>query len=136
MNHPAADLQKAVYGALTNNSQLVTALGGTKIFDHSPEKADFPYVILGRATATDWSTSTEDGKSHLITIHSWSGQPAKQEIWAIQQLINDSLHDVNLLAQDHHIINLRMELCEVRHDRESGYLHGIMRFSAVTEPKI
>ncbi len=136
MNHPAADLQKAIYSALANNSQLVTALGGTKIFDHSPGKADFPYVILGRATATDWSTSTEDGKSHLITVHTWSNQPAKQEVWAIQQLVNVSLHDADLQAQDHHIINLRMEFSEIRYDRESGNLHGIMRFSAVTEPKI
>lgn len=135
MIHPAADLQKAVYTALDDNTDLVAALGGAKIYDHNPEKAAFPYIVLGRANSVDWSTSTEDGNEHLITIHIWSKRSARQQIYSIQQLVQESLHDVILTAQDHDIINLRLELSEARRDRESGHMHGIMRFRAVTEPK-
>ena len=136
MNHPAAELQKAIYGALNANAALIVALSGSKIFDHHPEKVAFPYLVLGRATNTDWSTSSEEGIEHLITIHSWSKKTGRSETWQLQQLIKSSLHDVDLLAQDHFIINLRLEFSEARRDAASGRMHGIMRFRAVTEPKI
>ena len=136
MNHPAADLQETIHTALAANSGLTGLLGGVKIHDHYPEKESFPYVILGRATSADWSTSTETGASHLFTIHTWSRKTARSETRMIQQEIADTLHDQPFTAQDHHIINLRLEFSEARHDRESGRIHGIMRFSAITEPKI
>ncbi len=136
MIHPAADLQKSIYTALVNNSALVTVLGGVKIHDHHPEKEAFPYVVLGRATSTDWSTSTESGASHLITVHTWSRNSGRMESYAVQQEITSALHDMPLTAQDHHIVNLRLEFSEARYDPDSGRMHGIMRFSAITEPKI
>jgi hypothetical protein len=135
MIHPAADLQKAIYSALRANIDLVAALGGIKVFDHNPEKSEFPYIVLGRATSSDWSTSTEGGNEHFLTVHIWSSHAARQEVYSIQQLVKDSLHDTQLVAQDHHIINLRFEFSEIRRDAESRRMHGIMRFRAVTEPK-
>ncbi len=135
MNHPSADLQKAVYGALAANTTLITALGGTKIFDHIPQKAAFPYLVIGQATDRDWSTSSEDGSEHRMTIHIWSGKSDRQEVYQLQQLVRLDLHDAQLSAQDHHLVNLRHEFSEVRADPRSDALHGIMRFRAITEPK-
>lgn len=136
MIHPAADLQKAIHQELIANVPLVSALGDAKIYDHNPEAAGFPYIVLGEATCTDWSTSTEDGNQHNFMLHIWSRRSDRQQIYNIQQILRDSLHDSELSAADHHIINLRLELCEVRTDVESGHMHGVMRFRAITEPKI
>jgi len=136
MMHPSADLQKTVYGTLAANSSLITLLGGTKIYDHHPQKSAFPYLVIGQASNSDWSTSSEDGSEHLLVLHVWSAKSDRQEIYQIQQLIKQSLHDVPLSAIDHHIVNLRFEFSEVRADPQSETLHGITRFRAVTEPKI
>ena len=135
MMHPAADVQKAIYEALIANGDLITLLGGTKIFDHHPERVAFPYIVLGQATSTDWSTSTEDGTEHLITVHIWSRRSGREEVYDIQRQVGVSLHDAQFSGQDHHIINLRFAFSETRRDANSGRLHGVMRFRAVTEPK-
>jgi len=135
MIHPAADLQKAIYGALSSSAELVTVLGGTKIHDHNPDKAELPYIVLGLATSTDWSTASEDGKQHDVSIHVWSKLFARKEIQQIQQLVYEALHDQNLAAQDHVIINLRQQFSDMRWDEKSGHMHGISRFRAITEPK-
>ncbi len=135
MIHPAADLQKAVYSALSASAELVTVLGGVKIHDHNPEKSPLPYIVLGLASNADWSTGSEQGALHRISIHVWSKYSARQEVYRIQQLIEEALHDQNLAGEDHHIINLRQEFSELRWDEESGHMHGVSRFRAVTEPK-
>lgn len=136
MMHPSADLQKIIYSSLTGNTSLITLLGGTKIYDHHPLKAAFPYLVIGQATDTDWSTSSEDGSEHSFVIHVWSAKSDRQEVYQFQNQIKQSLHDVSLTAVDHHIVNLRFEFSEVRADPQSDTLHGITRFRAITEPKI
>lgn len=136
MNHSSADLQKAIYSALVANTSLIAALGGAKIFDHTPQKAVYPYLVIGQASDRDWSTASENGSEHRITIHIWSEKSDRQEIYQIQQLVHSELHDAQLSAQDHHVVNLRHEFSEVRADPQSDTLHGIMRFRAITEPII
>ncbi len=109
MNHPSADLQKAVYSALAANTSLIAALGGTKIFDHIPQKASFPYLVIGQATDRDWSTSSEDGSEHRMTIHIWSEKSNRQQVYQLQQLVRFDLHDAQLSAQDHNVVHLRHE---------------------------
>lgn len=136
MIHPSADLQKAIYTALAASSGLVSALGGVKIYDHNPQEAAFPYLVIGRASNLDWSTASEDGSEHLVIIHVWSARSDRGEVYQLQQEIQQSLHDVALLAVDHNVVNLRHEFSEVRNDQAADKLHGIMRFRAVTEPKV
>ncbi len=136
MMHPSADLQKAVYTALAANTALITLLGDVKIYDHHPQKATFPYLVIGQASASDWSTASEDGALHSFIIHIWSKRSDRQQVYQLQQQIRQSLHDVPHTAIDHHIVNLRFEYSEIRADPQSDTLHGIMRFRAVSEPKI
>ena len=134
MTSSAADLQRAVFQALSANNDLITALGGLKIYDHATESVDFPYIILGRISSVDWSTVTEDGAEHRLTVHLWSQRSGRVQLFQLQQMVEDTLHDADLPGQDHHIVNLRLEAFEARRDASSNNLHGIMRFRAVTEP--
>lgn len=136
MIHPSADLQRAVYAALAANAGLISALGGAKIYDHNPQEVAFPYVVIGRTSNLDWSTSSEDGSEHSMIIHIWSARSDRAEIYQLQQEIRQSLHDVALTTVDHDVVNLRHEFSEVRNDQVAGKLHGIMRFRAILEPKV
>jgi hypothetical protein len=126
-------LQRGVYQALAGSSDLTTLLGA-RIYDDAPQAAAFPFVTLGQSVIRDWSTGTEDGAEHNLTLHVWSRGGGKKETLEIIQTIKAVLHDQPLLLADHHLINLRHEFSEARLDPDGDTLHGIVRYRAVTEP--
>ncbi len=65
-------LQKAIFEKLSNDSATLAALGGPRIYDDAPARAEFPFMIFGQSTARDWSTGTDVGYEHEVTLHIWS----------------------------------------------------------------
>ena len=133
MTSPAADLQKAVFEALTGDAGLVALLGGPRVFDHAPADAAFPYVTFGRTSIYDWSTGTESGTEQLFTIHIWSKAKGKKETLDIMELARARLDQAPLALAGHHLVNFRLEFAEARHDDDLALHHGLLRFRAVTE---
>ena len=72
MTNAAAELQTAIFTALSTDSALVAELGGARIYDQAPPSVDFPYITFGRTSVYDWSTGTENGAEQLFTLHIWS----------------------------------------------------------------
>jgi hypothetical protein len=133
MTHPSLALQKAVHAALVADAG-VGALVGDRIFDAAPRVATFPYVTLGDARATDWSTGSEDGSEHRLLLHVWSRERGKAECWAVLAAVGDALHDAALELDGHTLVNLRNEAVDVGIDRDGITWHGVSRCRAVTEP--
>ena len=127
-------LQRGIYQALANSSELGALLGGTRIYDDAPQAASYPFITLGQSLVRDWSTGTEDGAEHLLTLHVWSRAGGKKQVAEIIEAIRAVLHDQPLMLADHHLINLRHEFCEARLDPDGDTFHGIVRYRAVTEP--
>lgn len=134
MVHPSAELQMTIFKTLTSDPALTALLGGPKIFDRVPERASFPYLTLGRTTVVDWSTGTEDGAEHILTLHVWAKGGGKAETYAIMDKVSTRLHDANLPLEGHKLVNLQLQFAEARQEPESATYHGILRFRAVTEP--
>jgi hypothetical protein len=133
MTAAAADLQKALFGALIGDAALVSTLGGAKVFDHAPANAAFPYVTFGRTSVYDWSTGTESGTEQLLTLHIWSKAKGKKEALDIMESVRKALDQAPLALDDHHLVNLRLEYSEARYDDDVDVHHGLLRFRAVTE---
>jgi len=129
----AAELQKAIFAALGANAAL-TSVVGTRIFDHAPANAAFPYITFGRTSVYDWSTGTESGTEQLFTLHVWSKSKGKKEVLEIMELARETLHDAALELEAHRLVNLRLEFSEARYDDRNEAHHGLLRFRAVTEP--
>ncbi len=129
----AAELQKAIFGALGANAGL-TALIGTRIFDHAPANVAFPYITFGRTSVYDWSTGTENGAEQLFTLHVWSKGKGKKEALEIMEIAREALHDAPLDLDGHRLVNMRLEFSEARYDDRNEAHHGLLRFRAVTEP--
>ncbi len=127
-------LQKSIYEALTNDAVLTSLLGGPKIYDDVPQNPSYPYVTLGQSLARDWSTGSEDGQEHIITLHVWSLSGGKKEAHEIIAAVQDILHDAPLIVTDHNLVNLRQEFSDTRRDPDGEHYHGIVRYRAVTEP--
>ena len=133
MTAAALALQKAIYAALATDGG-VGALIGDRIYDGAPRNAAFPYVTIGRTSETDWSTSTEDGAEHRLTLDVWSRQSGKSECHAIAAAVRAALHDAALALDGHALVNLRCESIDTARDPDGITFHAVMRLRAVTEP--
>jgi hypothetical protein len=127
-------LQRSIYQALAGSPELTTLLGGARIYSDAPPAAQFPFITLGQTVDLDWSTGTEDGTEHSLTLHVWSRASGSIEVHEIIQVIRMLLHNQALSLEDHYLVNLRHEFTEARLDPDGETLHGIVRYRAVTEP--
>ena len=108
-------------------------LGGSYVYDFVPQRAAYPFVSLGNVVSRDWSTSSERGDEHALTLHIWSKARGKKQCHLIVSSVRRVLHDVELSVEDHSLVNLRHEFSDVRLDPDGETFHGIVRFRAVTE---
>ena len=127
-------LQQGIYQTLVGDPQVTGLLGGANIFDDAPQNASFPYLTFGQTTERDWSTGSEDGSEHIVTLHVWSRAGGKKETHEIIETVRAALNTAPIAIDDHHLINLRHEFSEARHDKDGETYHGIVRYRAVTEP--
>jgi len=127
-------LQQAVYGALASDAALIALLGGPKIYDDAPHAVAHPYVTLGQSVERDWSTGTEDGAEHVLTVHVWSRAAGRRETRAIMAAARSALHEAALSPAGTRLVSLRHELSEARREADGETWHGIVRFRALTEP--
>lgn len=134
MTSAAMELQKAVFAVLSADAGLLGKLGEPRIYDHAPARAEFPYLTFGRSTVRDWSTDSEEGREHLLTIHVWSKARGRGETLELLDMVRSALADVEPALDGHHLVNLRAEFEEARFDDDFGVYHGLLRFRAVTEP--
>jgi hypothetical protein len=129
-------VQKSLFQALKSDVALVGLLGGQSIFDHVPQRSVYPFVTIGNAVARDWSTGSESGSEHVLTLHVWSKAKGKKQCFEIMSAVRRVLHDVDLVVEDHQLINMRWEYSNARLDPDGETYHGILRFRAVTEPVV
>jgi len=130
----AAALRAAVHDALVANAGLVSVLGGPKIYDEPPRTAVFPYVTLGEGRIADFSTGSEAGEEHQLTLHGWSREGGHREAHVIAGTLLQALDDAPLSLAGHHLINFRFAVADVRREADGRTYHALVRFRAVTEP--
>src|SRR3972149_5093045 len=96
-------LQRGVYQALAGSLDLTTVLGGVRVYDDAPQAAPYPFISLGQSVIRDWSTGTEDGAEHNLTLHVWSRSGGKKQVQQILESIRVVLHDQPLMLPAHHL---------------------------------
>ncbi|MFG1295041.1 DUF3168 domain-containing protein [Xanthobacter variabilis] len=134
LTSPALSLRKAIHAALCADAPLVALLGGARIHDVPPKDAPFPFVALGEAVVSDWSTATEAGTEHALTLHAFSRSGGRGEAFALAAAVQEALHDAPLSLQGHRLANLRATTSEVVREKDGRTFHALVRFRAVTEP--
>ena len=129
-------LQTSIHARLTADATLTGLLGGPRVYDDVPRGASFPYVTFGLTSEKDWSTGTEDGGEHIVSLHVWSRAPGRRQAAGIMAAIRRVLHDQPMVLTGHRLVNLRQEFADVRRDPDGETFHGIVRLRAVTEPLV
>jgi hypothetical protein len=134
MPSASAALRAAIHDALSADGALNALLGGAKIYDEPPRAAAFPYVTLGETRVSDFSTGTEPGQEHQITLHAWSRQGGHREAHLISGALLQALDDAPLTLTDYRLVNLRFSVADVRREADGRTYHALVRFRAMTEP--
>ena len=127
-------LQQSIFATLAADATLLALLGGPRVYDDVPQASAFPYLTFGHSLVRDWSTGSEDGSEHVVTLHVWSQGKGKKEAHEIMGAVRTALHDQALSLAGHRLVNLRHELSEARREPDGDTTHGIVRYRAVTEP--
>lgn len=127
-------LQKAVHAALAADVGIIAMLGDPpRIYDDPPGASALPAVQIGDGLESDWSTQTDKGAEHDLTIHVWSRAGGRKEARAILARICGVLHVAELALEDNTLINLRFVNSQVMRESDGETYHGIARYRAVTE---
>jgi hypothetical protein len=134
MSSPAWELQKAIYATLIADAPLVALLGGTRIYDDVPRGTAFPYVTFGPSTTRDWSTGTEAGSEHVLTLRVWSKAGGEKEVHVVLDAIRAALHEAALTLSGHRLVSLRHETSDATREADGETYYGAARFRALTEP--
>lgn len=133
MTTPGLELQKALFATLRGDATLMGLLAGEGIHDHVPAAAAFPYITFGRSTVVDWSTSSDRGTEHVITIHVWSQAKGRKQVEDIIARAGEVLADFQPVLPNLNLVLFRRELQETNFDADAFMHHGIMRFRALVE---
>jgi hypothetical protein len=133
-NTAKLELQQALYQALSADGNLTSLLGSGKIYDHVPQRTKPPYVTIGMTLEREWNTSTEDGREHVITFHSWTENKGRKQALEILVAIEQAILSAPLVMTTQALVNKVFEFNEVRRDPDGETIHGITRFQMKTEP--
>jgi hypothetical protein len=126
-------LQSAIFSKLMSDTSVTTLLGGERLYDDVPVRAEFPYITFGQSSDRDWSTGSDSGHEHVVTLHVWSRAKGRRQVDDVAEASRTALHDQTLTLSGHRLINLRHEFTDVRRDGDGETFHGICRYRAVTE---
>lgn len=133
------ELRTAIVQALKAHPGLAALLatdpsGGTPaVFDHSPQDATFPYVVVGEATGVDHDTDDTLGWDAEVTIHQWSRFRGYEEVERIQRQTDEALNRTEPVVVDGRIVTLHRVSVDGVLDDDGLTRHGIHRFRAIVE---
>lgn len=83
------ETQKAVYEKLTGDTTLMAMITG--VFDHVPERSEFPYVTVGDIRANDNSVKAAQGYQLDLNINVYSRGKGRKEVLEIMSKIQEVL---------------------------------------------
>src|SRR5690606_24438278 len=96
-------LQKAVYETLSADTNVTDRLGAGRIFDDPPQRSAMPYLTFGNTILRDWSTGTDAGDEHALTLHVWSRSEGRHQTHEIMQALREALHEHALTLEGHRL---------------------------------
>lgn len=134
----AWELQQAVYTALTGAAPLMALV--TAVYDHVPQSATYPYVVIGEDEATVVDADDLPGADHLVDIHVWAGgdnetaqHRGQKQVKQAQGAIYDALHRQTLAVSGAAFIGCDLEFQETFTDPDGITQHGVQRFRVMLD---
>jgi hypothetical protein len=126
-------LKKAIHARLVGDAALIALLGGPNVHEEPPRGAEPPYLVFGEARVRDWSTVSDRGHEHALTIDCFSKQPGVLETLALAERVEDLLQDAALALDGHRLVNLTVIGIDLAREGRAPVRRAVVRARAVTE---
>jgi hypothetical protein len=125
-------LQAGLYAQLASIAPLMTQLTG--LFDHVPEAQALPYLVIGEALASDWSSATFDGRETRLSLHLWTRAAGRKQAKELSGLIQAALQPGLPPLNGHKLTMLSFLSERTLIDADGVSQHTILEYRARTRP--
>ncbi|WP_430258442.1 DUF3168 domain-containing protein [Neorhizobium sp. IRS_2294] len=126
-------LMKAVHARLTGDAALTALVGQGGVHDRLMPKPKLPAIAFGEWETRDYSTGTEPGEAHSLTITVWSQAEGRRQAQEIASRVDTLLHDAALTLEGFVLVSLLRTGSRTRREPNTRYLQVELRYRAVTE---
>lgn len=130
---PMLLVQTAVYARLKNDGTLTGMISG--VYDYVPEKAAYPFVVIGEALETPDNRHGGFGRQTVVTLHVWSRYQGYAQVLRIGARVTELLDHQPLALPGLDWIATRFEFSQTLTDPEppGDIRHLVLRYRIVTE---
>ncbi|MEU7617187.1 DUF3168 domain-containing protein [Micromonospora rifamycinica] len=130
----ARPLQVALYTAL-RGSTAITGLLGDRVYDHVPEPAEHPYLVIGEAVEEPDNVHGGFGRQADITLHLWDvaeGFTGPTEVVdALVELLDHQRDALDIAG--HRVVSIRFLDARTLRDPDPRIRHVPVRFRVNTQ---
>lgn len=128
-------VQKAIFETLSIDAQLVSLLGGPRVYDVFPRDREFPCVLIGPVNIDDWSNDTNAGAAVIATLVVWCDAKGLKQTYALADRVKSICETLSIDPADgYHIVV--SQFLTARHERDvaARLSKAILRFRILVEP--
>lgn len=133
MTHAPLDLQKALFSHLNADTTLISLIGGARIYDGAPRRAELPYVTFEAAATTPLGSDGSQILEHQVslTVISQSGGRSTGE--DIADRLVDLIDEAALSPAGCHLVDLTLSSRGSERSNDGRTYRSRLQFRAVTE---
>lgn len=126
-------LQKALYVKLAAHSDLITSLGGARLYDEVPAGALYPYVTFGAAISTPLGGMGHESAEHELTLDVWSQRRGSGQAKQVLTALAIAFEQESFTLSDATLVDLRVVKISCEWDQEDLLTKGSLDLRAVTQ---
>lgn len=126
-------VQQAVVAALTADAGLDAIIDG-RVYDHVPQGASFPYVVIGDMSSAPLDTVTDKGMQITLNVLCWSRYRGKKQVRDMQAAVYDALHRQALTITGQAHIDTQFLTSSDGQEGDGLTYFGAQTFTIWTEP--
>lgn len=133
MSTSANELLQAIHALLSADTELTALIGTDGVRDRLVTGERLPCLIMADFTTNDYSTSTEPGEEHLLTLQAFSDARGQRQSQTIAGRVKALLQDAAPMLETATLVNLQHVSTRIRREPKTRLFGAEMRFRAVTE---
>lgn len=133
MSAAANALLQAIHSLLAGDTQLTAMIGNDGIRDRLVTGQLLPCLVIAELTTDDYSTGTEPGEAHHLTLQAWSEAQGQRQAQTIAGRVRALLGDASPTLEAGTLVNLQHVSTRARREAKTRLFCAEMRFRAVTE---
>ncbi len=126
-------LLAAIHMRLSGDAALATLIGADGVRDRLLPRPALPCIVFGDMETRDYSTVTEAGEEHRLTIEVWSQMEGRREAGEIADRVQVLLHDAPMVLAGHELVSFMHVRTRTRRQPKTRLFMAELHFRAVTE---